>query len=589
MKFSHLARFFEKLEKTSSRNAMINDLAELFKEATTRTIDKICYFVLGGIAAGYKNVHLGIGDEMTKSAIALAAGVDKQKVEEEMKEIGDLGEVAYKLVGAKEKKFEDFFTFEDALSVEAVHRGLMKITTASGSGSQEVKKKTLAAMLASATPEERKYLVRLATGEMRLGVGDMTLLDALAAAFLGSKEKRPDLEHAYNICSDIGYVATVLVKSGLKGVKRIRIALNRPIRPMLAQRVHEMSEIIEKIGSEVVAAEEKYDGERIQAHKDDTKVKLYSRKLTDVTDQFPEVVENVSKHVKAEQAILDGEVVAYDFDKGVFSPFQKLMQRRRKYKVVEYAEKIPVKYMLFDVLYINGKSYMRKSYPERRKELERIAENKNYIAVTDRVTSSELDEIDEFFQDCIRRGLEGIVCKSYEDDSYYRAGGREWLWIKWKESYDSELSDTLDLVVVGAYAGKGKRGGTYGALLCAAYNHDEDVFHTVCKLGTGFSDEQLEHLPEKLKDARMDRSPTRAIVTKEMKPDYWFAPKHVLEVRGSEITESPVHTCNWSEEEKRGLALRFPRFERWRPEKTLEQATTVQEIVNMFSNQKGRE
>jgi DNA ligase-1 len=503
-----------------------------------------------------------------------------------MKEIGDIGEVACKIVKVEEKKFVEFFKVEEVLSVEAVHRGLMKIAIESGSGSQEAKIKTLAAMLAAAASEEKRYIMRLATGEMRLGMGDMTLLDALAAAFLGTKEKKPDLEHAYNICSDIGYVAKVLAGSGLKGVTRIRIALNRPIRPMLAQRVSKMSEIMEKIGSKVVAAEEKYDGERIQAHKDGAKVKLFSRRLTDVTNQFPEVVENVNKHIKAEKAILDGEVVAYDFDKSVFYPFQKLTQRRRKYKVDEYAKKIPAKYMLFDVLYENGKSYMRKSYPERRKKLEQIAKNRKYMTITSRITSSKLSEIDEFFQDCIKRGLEGVVCKSCADGSYYRAGAREWLWIKWKESYASELSDTLDLVVVGAYAGKGKRGGTYGALLCATYNHNEDTFQTVCKLGTGFSDKHLESLPEKLKDARKDDVPARVVVSKQMKPDYWFAPKYVLEVRGSEITESPAHTCNWNEKEKRGLSLRFPIFERWRPEKAPEQATTVQEITEMFLAQK---
>jgi DNA ligase-1 len=199
-----------------------------------------------------------------------------------------------------------------------------------------------------------------------------------------------------------------------------------------------------------------------------------------------------------------------------------------------------------------------------------------------------LDGINEFFQDCIDRGLEGVVCKSCADDSYYRAGAREWIWIKWKESYASELADTLDLVVVGAYAGKGKRGGTYGALLCAAYNHDEDKFQTFCKVGTGFSDAQLERLPEKLRDTKKPKSSATVVVTREMQPDYWFTPKYVLEVRGSDITESPVHTCNWNEREKRGLALRFPRFERWRPEKASEQATTVKEIVSMFSNQQGR-
>jgi DNA ligase-1 len=283
----------------------------------------------------------------------------------------------------------------------------------------------------------------------------------------------------------------------------------------------------------------------------------------------------------ARKAVLDGEIVAYNFKEEAFAPFQKLMQRKRKYNVKEFAEKMPVKYMLFDVLYVNGKSYMKTSYPKRRRKLERIVKNNKRIAIADRVVSAQLEEIDDFFQNCLERGLEGIVCKSNTDDSYYQAGARGWLWIKWKASYAAELSDTLDLVVVGAYAGKGKRAGTYGALLCAAYNSKEDVFQTVCKLGSGFSDRQLSSLPKKLEDAKIGEKPARVAVNKEMFPDFWFAPKYVLEVLGSEITQSPAHTCNWDSQEKRGLSLRFPRFRRWRGEKSPEQATTVSEVVEM--------
>lgn len=589
MIFFDLVEVFKKLEETSSRDEMISILDKLFKVASDKNIDKICYFLLGNIAAAYKHVHLGMGDEMVKSAIALAAGITKQKVSEEMREIGDLGQVAYGLIDSEERLVEDSFELEGRLTVEGLHKELLRIASANGPGSQEVKKKTLSALFLAANVEEMRYIVRLATGEMRLGVGDMTILEGLASAFLGSKEKRSDLEHAYNVCSDIGYVAKILVKSGIEGVKHIRITVNRPIRPMLAQRVLEMSRIMEKIGSDVVAAEEKYDGERIQAHKDKDRVKLFSRRLTDVTDQFPEVVKSVSNNVTIEKAVLDGEVVGYDFDKNEFYSFQKLMQRRRKYEVAKYARKIPVKYMLFDVLYVNGHSHMQKSYPERREKLEQIAKTGKYMAVTNRITSTELDEIDEFFQDCLKKGLEGIVCKSCADDSYYRAGAREWLWIKWKESYSSELSDTVDLVVVGAYAGKGKRGGTYGALLCASYNYEEDVYQTVCKLGSGFSDKQLNSLPDRLKDVRIAEKTARVMISKKMKPDYWFTPKYVLEVLASEITESPNHTCNWSDKKNRGLALRFPRFERWRPEKAPEQATTVQEIRDMFSSQRKKQ
>ena len=296
MKFSRLVEVFKNLEETSSRNDMIDILAKLFRKATEENIDKICYFVLGNIAAGYKDVKMGMGDEMVKTAIAFAADMDESEVEKEMRQVGDLGNVAYKLIGKRDKRFEGFLETEDQPTIRDVHKGLMKIAEAEGSGSVELKEKTLASLLSTASPEERVYIVRLAAGEMRLGVGDVTVLDGLASAFLGSKEERPPLEHAYNVCSDIGYVAKVLVRSGLEGVKRIRIALNMPIRPMLAQRVSEMSMIMEKIGSDLVAAEEKFDGERIQAHKNGDKVKLFSRRLSDVTDQFPEVVKSVREH-----------------------------------------------------------------------------------------------------------------------------------------------------------------------------------------------------------------------------------------------------------------------------------------------------
>jgi DNA ligase-1 len=257
------------------------------------------------------------------------------------------------------------------------------------------------------------------------------------------------------------------------------------------------------------------------------------------------------------------------------------MNRRRKYEVEEYAERIPVKYMVFDLIYLNGSSYLRKNYTERTKKLHQIVCEDDCISPTNRILTDNIDEIDEYFQDCINRGLEGVICKSTSPDSYYRAGAREWSWIKWKPSYASELSDTLDLVVVGSYSGKGKRAGTYGSLLCASYNNEDDIYETVCKLGTGFTDKQLEELPEKLSDAEVDKKPARLRATDDVEPDHWFIPKHVLEVKGSELTESPVHTCNWDPEKDRGLGLRFPRFVRWRPDKSAEQATTTSEIIKM--------
>ncbi|RPJ52625.1 MAG: ATP-dependent DNA ligase, partial [Methanobacteriota archaeon] len=485
MEFARLVTYLEKLEGTASHTRMIAILAELLGECPADEIDIVCYFTLGSIAPGHSRIFLGMGESLVRSSIALAFDADESTVGQ-MKTVGDWGDVAYRLGGRKEAKFQDLFAFAPPLTVKDVHRGFMAIASASGAGAQETKIRILAAMLSGTGPRERRYLARLATGEMRLGAGEMTILDALADAFLGSKKERPPLEHAYNISSDIGLVAKTLKERGLSGVQAIGITLFRPIKPMLAQRVGRLEEILSKIPSGTVSVEEKYDGERIQAHKDGDRVRLFSRRLKDVTDQYPDIVGQVREHVHAPSAILDGEAVAYDLRRGTYYLFQQLMQRRRKYRVEEYVEKYPVRYMVFDLLYLKWESYLQRDYPARRARLEEIVQDSPLIAATDRLVTSDLDRIRQFFHACLARGLEGIVVKSCAQDSSYRAGSREWAWIKWKPSYGSELSDTLDLVVVGAYPGRGRRAGTYGSLLCAAYHDEKDIFQTVCKMGTGF-------------------------------------------------------------------------------------------------------
>ena len=582
IKFEEFAKNLEMLEKTSSQNEMVDILAAIFKKSGSHEIDEICYLLMGRIAPGYEDIVLGLSEKTVQSAISLASSTPKSEVEEKTRNIGDIGQVAAQMIKKGPNPFKDYFDYKGELSVKDVFEGFRKIALTRGKGSQEIKIRTLASMLIEACEIGKKYIARFAEGTMRLGVGDMTILNALSVSFFGSKKKKTELEHAYNISSDIGFVAKVLKESGLKGVKNIKITINRPIKAMLAQRVSKFEEIRHKIKSHDISAEEKFDGERIQAHKSHDKVKLFSRRLTDVTKQFPDLVDNIKKYVKIEKTILDGEAMAYDFENDIFGSFQELMQRRRKYKVVEYQKTIPVRYMLFDILYADGNSYLHTSYPERREKLEKAIEKSKYITLAHRKVSSNLDDIDEFFQECLNKNLEGIVCKSCAEDSFYHAGGRDWTWIKWKKEYMSKLSDTLDLVILGAYSGRGRRSGTYGAVLCAAYNFDDDTFQTVCKLGTGFSDDELEKMPQKLLDARVDRKPARAIVSREMEPDFWFNPKYVVEVLGSEITKSPVHTCNWNSTEKQGLALRFPRFIRWRAEKSPEQATTTDEILQMY-------
>jgi len=401
VKFATLASCFERLNVTSSRNDMTALLARLLAGASPDEIGIVCYFTLGAIAPGYSGVTPGIGERTAAAAIALTAGVDPAVVEAAARELGDYGDAAARLTVAPPEGPTGPLTVTD------VHRGFMEITRASGPGSADRKTRVLAAMLAAATPPERRYLVRLATGEMRLGAGDMTLLDALAEAFLGSKAERPPLEHAYNISSDIGLVARTLQESGLAGVSAIPVTLHRPIRPMLTQRVSRISEIPERIGSRVIAVEEKYDGERVQAHKDGDDVTLFSRRLTDVTHQYPDIVRHIRRCVTADTAILDGEAVALDHETGTYRPFQTLMRRRRKHRVREVAGEIPATYRVFDLLYVNGESYLRRSYPDRRARLEEVLSPDEKISPADRTLTGNLDGITEFTLPASSGGLKG--------------------------------------------------------------------------------------------------------------------------------------------------------------------------------------
>jgi DNA ligase-1 len=353
---------------------------------------------------------------------------------------------------------------------------------------------------------------------------------------------------------------------------------------MLAERLSTPEEILEKMGGKCVA-EYKYDGERIQAHKKDTKVVLYSRRLEDISAQYPDAADLVKDNVKAKEAIVEGECVAVDVETGEMRPFQELMHRRRKYGIEEAMEEYPVSLFLFDALFVDGRDFTLSPYPERRKALERaLKENDRLCAAKNKMVKSA-KELEEFFEEAIADGCEGVVCKAVGKDAVYQAGARGWLWIKYKRDYKSEMKDTVDLVVVGAFHGRGKRAGTYGALLLATYNKKEDVFETVTKCGTGFTDKDLAELPEMLRKHEVPRKHSR--VRSMLDADVWFEPAVVLEVLGAEVTLSPIHMCAVGSIRKgSGLAIRFPRFTgNYRTDKSAEDATTSKEVVEMYNSQ----
>jgi DNA ligase-1 len=332
-------------------------------------------------------------------------------------------------------------------------------------------------------------------------------------------------------------------------------------------------------------AEYKYDGERLQAHKKGDEVVLFSRRLENISDQYPDAIELVKRHVKAKDTILEAECVAIDSDTGEMRPFQELMHRRRKYGVEKAMEEYPVSLFMFDALYIDGRDLTLEPYPVRRRSLEKAIKESDRVKIAKHIITDNVEELEKFFLEAIQDGCEGLVCKSIAEDSVYQAGARGWLWIKYKRDYKSEMTDTVDLVVIGAFHGRGKRAGTYGALLLAAYNPETDVFETVTKCGTGFTDEDLAKLPKMMDKHKIDHKHPR--VQSIIEADMWFEPVVVIEILGAEITLSPIHVCAMNVIRRgSGLAIRFPRFTgNYRLDKAAEDATTVSEIVEMYQKQ----
>ncbi len=546
-------------------------------------IERAVYLTQGKLHPDYEGIELGMAEKLVIRSLASALDLDSSKILSIYKSKGDLGSAAFELFESRRAKVK---LFSEKLTVEKVYDVLDATAKLSGKGAVDGKVRALTGLLSQASPDEALYLARMAMGKLRLGVADMTIIDALAIALAGGKTDRPVLERAYNLCSDLGYVARTLATEGVDALKKFKVTVGRPIRPMLAERLNDPKEILAKMGGKA-SIEYKYDGLRLQCHFSNGKVRLFSRRLEDVTPQFPDVQKLVVNGSRAKEFIVEGEAVPVNPETGELLPFQLISQRRgRKYELERVVEEIPISLFLFDVLYADGVDYTQSPYSERREQLAKIIKaGEDRLALANQIVAESVEEVNDFMQRAIEDGCEGIVAKSLRPDSAYKAGARGWTWIKYKRDYKSEMQDTVDLTVVGAFAGRGRRGGKYGALLMAAYDEKADVFRTVTKLGSGFTDGDLERLPGLLYAYRAEHRHAR--VDSQMTPDYWFVPGIVLEVAGSEITLSPIHTCAWSIVRKdAGLAIRFPRFTgKYRDDKEPEQSTSVPEIVEIYQRQ----
>jgi len=568
MTFKELSQYLDKLEKTASRNEITRILSQLFKTADKEEIDKVVYLLLGQLAPNYMAITLNIAERMMLRVIAQAYDEDINKVKALYKQMGDLGNVAQSLAIAD----------GGALSVTQVYDKLMEIAREAGAGSQERKVSGTAKLLGELDPLSARFVARIPVGKLRLGFSDMTILDALSFMVKGDKSARVEIEHAFNVTADIGKIAQKVKARGLSSLKEIVPEPGTPIRPSLAERLPSAEKILEKVGREVYV-EPKYDGFRSQVHiyeQDGVKtVAIFSRNLENTTPMFPDLVE-AAKGLKVKNAIFDGEAIGYEPKSKRFLPFQETVQRKRKHGIEQAVKDFPLKLFIFDVLYLNGKSFLNVPFNERRKALEEvIPEEGEAIEITRQEKVASAEAIRDLIKKYLAEGLEGALIKKI--DAPYKAGGRGYHWVKYKKTTEGGLADTIDCLVMGIYKGRGKRAG-FGAGAFLVGVKDGAKFKSVSKIGTGLTDEQWREMDKRARSLRVKDKPPEYELHNNLAPDEWAKPSLVVEILADEITRSPIHTA--------GLALRFPRLIRFRDEKTPEQATTTKELNTLFEMQK---
>ncbi|OKY78533.1 MAG: ATP-dependent DNA ligase CDC9 [Candidatus Methanohalarchaeum thermophilum] len=606
MDYSELVKSYKKLESTQSTLEKTEIISKLFINSPKEDLDTLAHLIRGKAFSEWKNLDLGIGKKLIIKAISKATGIKEEKVKKEWKNKGDLGDAVEVIV--KNKKQQTLTTKKLTLSL--VQENLEKIAGAEGSGSQSKKISLIAELIGSAEPEEAKYIVRTVLENLRIGVGEGLVRDAIVKAFfseliglseldgyeitgqqvgidkqlLGSiseyrlnkvKEKTELIEidlsddgisklwkkegadvfitdrkkeiedrlkgivqHAYDVSTDFGEVAEVASKKGVQGLREMDIELFRPIRVMLAQKSDSMEDAFEAVGSEegLAALEYKYDGIRVQIHKEGSDVKIFTRRLEEITDQFPEIVNAIKDSIDEEEVIVEGELVGFDPQKG-YLPFQKLSKRiKRKYNIREMIEKIPVTVYLFDLIYCNGNSLIRQNLRIRWSKLNSLI-NKidNSVELASHLETSDLDKAQSFYQKALDENQEGIMLKNLS--KRYKPGSRVGYMVKLKP-----VMETLDLAIIGAEWGEGRRRDWLGSYKLACMNKETGELKSIGKMATGFTDEQLEELTNKLED----------MIIQEDGRSVKLKPKVIVEVAYEEIQESPKYES--------GYALRFPRL-----------------------------
>ena len=557
--FKEFARICTIIENTPGSLDMTAHVAEMLKEVTCEELPVVTHFVMGEVFPAWSSDELGIGSSLLYTALSKASGVPLKEIENLVRNTGDIGETAVQALGKKAKNqvtFSAFLEDTDHLSIMEVYERLKHVAHASGKGSQNTKIKNLQYIFTSTSPDEARYLSRLAIEELRIGVGEGIVRDSIAKAFDVPVE---DIERSFMLTNDFGLVALTARRGGVEEVQKLNMQLNHPIKLMLAQITPSIEAAIKEM--EIAAIEWKFDGTRVQIHKDGEKVTIFSRRLENVTNSLPDIVEAVKKHINADKAILDGETVAID-EEGRPRPFQEILKRfRRKYDVELTASEIPLKLYLFDIMYLNGENLIDLPLTERREALEGCVENTASIMVDSQVLTDDIDNTMEIYNSALEAGHEGIMIKNPK--SQYSPGKRGKNWLKKKP-----VMETLDFVVIGGEWGYGRRANFIGSYTLACHDPDTGNFLPVGKVATGINDEQLAELTERFSD----------LIVVESGRQIEFKPEVVFEIAFEEIQKSPNYES--------GYAFRFPRLVSVRDDKSAEEADTIERIEEVYSSQR---
>lgn len=600
MNFKTFAQFLSELENISSRTQMTITTADFIKQLDSTSVKPAMYLLQGRLAPKY--IPLEFNFSLKLIIKSLSQAIAEETIIDLYKTKGDVGLMVEELLSNWEKYtnhsnklgINNYEYKPKEKNISIVFEELNTIATASGAGSQEKKMSAYLSLVLSVDPMSAKYISRIIVGALRIGMSEKTLLDAMSWAITGDKSLRKDLDIAFGYRADIGELAKILVDNKFNDLEdkleHIKLNPGTPVASKLVERESSPEAVWARMPECFV--QPKLDGLRGQIHFDRAKniVEIYSRNMENMTAQYPEIVHSV-KELDVDSIILDSEIIGFNEETMAYSRFQDTMKRKRKFDIEEFSQSIPVKAMCFDCLYLNGQDLTSMTLEERIQNLKNaLAKPTKGLAILETTQMHSEEELAKYFREKVEAGLEGIITKQLGTN--YEPGTRNFKWIKLKANTRSDLVDTIDVAIIGYYIGRGDRSRFgFGALLAAAYNPKDDKYYSLGKVGSGFTEEQMEQMFKDMSEIKLKEQPENFVVNSTLYPDVWIEPKIVAEIVADEITRSPNHTAAINleanvpgDDSTKGLSIRFPRMKKWKRDK--DYPNTVEEIVRMYELRK---